>query len=143
LKRKYEDLNTKRNNIDNNYLNEFKKFDQNYLLNDQSDNNNVKSSILLTNKHIEYVASKACTHWKPIAREIRINESQIIEIDKKSLKQDEKLYQVLNLWITSKENHFTLDNLLKILTACRLNKIKGKLIFLICKINFIKFLIIF
>jgi hypothetical protein len=142
LKRKYEDFNTIRNNLDNNYLNEFKKFDQNYLLNDQSDNNNfVKSSILLTNKHIEYVASKACTHWKPIAREIRINESQIIEIDKKSLKQDEKLYQVLNLWITSKENHFTLDNLLKILTACRLNKIKGKLIFFISfiKINLILF----
>lgn len=142
MKRKYEDFNTIRNNLDNNYLNEFKKFDQNYLLNDQSDNNNfVKSSILLTNKHIEYVASKACTHWKPIAREIRINESQIIEIDKKSLKQDEKLYQVLNLWITSKENHFTLDNLLKILTACRLNKIKGKLIFFISfiKINLILF----
>ncbi len=111
-----------------------KDIDSKYLLSDQSDNNKQTkhmASIILTNKHIEYVASKASSHWKPIAREIKFNESQILEIEKNSnhLNLNEKLYHVLKLWISkaanNNENYFTLDKLLKILTACRLNKVKG------------------
>ena len=64
-----------------------KEAENKYLLSDQSDNNRnttVISSVLLTNKHLEYVSSKACAYWKPIAREIKINESQIMEIEKNS-----------------------------------------------------------
>lgn len=120
------------------------------LLSDQSDNNSllthnrpISSSILLTNKHLEYVAHKACSFWKPIAREIKFNESQIMEIEKSTAyaKLDEKLYHVLSLWINKQsnqsENYFTLDNLLKLLTACRLNKIKGNHFLLVLLLSFI------
>lgn len=111
-----------------------KEAENKYLLSDQSDNNRnttVISSVLLTNKHLEYVSSKACAYWKPIAREIKINESQIMEIEKNSncSQLNDKLYYVLKLWLNNQTsingNYYTLDTLLRILTACRLNKVKG------------------
>ena len=80
-------------------------------------------------EHIDFLNEKARMYWKHIAREMNLNEYKIVEIEK-SIDLDNKLRAVINIWlnenIRQNENYQgILSSLLNILSACRLNKIKG------------------
>lgn len=103
---------------------------------DQTDSNRITSS--LKSKHLDFVAANANIHWKPIAREIKLlNECQILEIERspKFLSMSQKLEFVLQIWLKKQQENrdangrcFHLENLVKILQNCRLNKIKEELL---------------
>ena len=84
---------------------------------------------------MQYVADNARAYWKHIARHVDLNESQIVEIENNQtfLTLSQKLLFVLKLWLgrqsINDENFFTLDKLINVLSACRLNKVKGKVSF--------------
>ncbi len=123
------------NQIEKNYLFDDEQSDSNYI-----SSGSVECRMVLTSKHLEYVANEAHAYWKHIAREINLNESQIVQIENndKFLSLSQKLKFVLELWRCNQQSntggkiYVTLDNLFKILTACRLNKIKGKILFFFC-----------
>ena len=113
-----------------------------YFLAEQTDSNSIahEPHNRLTNEHIEFVANKARIYWKPIAREIKLfNECQLLEIEKSDKFSNPylKLSFILRAWVQRQQQllqqnsqnneYFKLDNLIKLLTACRLNKVKGKL----------------
>lgn len=87
----------------------------------------------IENEHIEFIADKARVYWKHIAREVDLSECQIVEIDKNE-NLNNKLKLVLNVWLNnrnklvcSNENYSNFNGILNVLTACRLNKIRGNL----------------
>lgn len=105
----------------------------NLIVNSNNDNNETDSNFyknIITHKHILFVSSKACKYWKEIAREMDIGESKINEIDNISEYSNElakKLYQVINIWINNVGCvKATYSNFIDILSACKLNAIKGK-----------------
>ena len=89
-------------------------------------------SIPLVREHLELVADRARSSWKQIAREVEIPESEITEIGASQANLQEKLLRVLELWLANSaqkddfENNFMFNQLVKVLSDCRLNKIKGK-----------------
>jgi hypothetical protein len=94
---------------------------------------NVKRQKVIVNKeHIEFIADRAKSHWKHIARELDINESDISEIEKNcSGEQSSKLRNVLNVWLNRRnENDASFPRLISALISCNLNKLKGLLFLL-------------
>lgn len=109
------------------------------VLSDQSDSNKMANINNATTKEValEFVAMKANFHWKPIAREVRLfNEGQILELERSAQfsSMSQKLKYVLQIWLKKQlelhgtENFKCLESLLKILTTCRLNKVKEELL---------------
>jgi len=104
--------------------------------NDQSDSSRriqIYEGALLNEEHIDFLTDKAENYWKHIAREIPLDESQIASIER-NVNIRNKLREVITTWLnecclkTQNENtQLKCCNILNILTACRLNKIKGKL----------------
>lgn len=105
---------------------------------EQADSNFIKSKadeMCLRTEHIEFLSDKARAYWKHIAREMELNESQIVEIDRSAMISN-KLKMVFNLWLKrcaqSNENKlnyfgdFYFKKIIEILTVCRLNKIKNE-----------------
>ena len=91
----------------------------------------------INSDHIEFIADKARAYWKHIAREMDLSESQIVEIDKNA-NLNNKLKLVFSVWLNNRdkfkcpnENYTDLNSILSVLTACRLNKIRGNLIIVI------------
>ena len=115
-------------NIKNNELSRF-----NFLLSEQTDSNRTEHSLLQNNllneRHLEFVAENARAYWKQIARHVGLEESQIVELEncRNFPSLSEKLLFVLKLWLRQQNNQNcdTLGNLVAVLAACRLNKIKG------------------
>jgi len=110
-----------------------------YFLTEQTDSNSIahQPHNRLTNEHIEFVANKARIYWKPIAREIKLfNECQLLEIEKSDKFSNPylKLSFILRAWVQRQQQnsqnneYFKLDNLIQLLAACRLNKVKDELI---------------
>ena len=89
-------------------------------------------TVALAREHLEFIADQARSSWKQIAREVEIPESQIAEIGASTVNLREKLLKVLELWFErssredDRENSFMFNQLLKVLSDCRLNRIKGK-----------------
>jgi len=118
-------------------------FDSNFLINgenDQTDSNKncllqqdiqTNEGIIINEEHIDFLTDKAEAYWKHIAREIQMDECQIVNIER-NVNIRNKLREVIHIWLNesclnsqkenSKEKCFSILN---ILTACRLNKIKG------------------
>ena len=113
---------------------------------DQSDSNMIhfqtlnqsNKTTIVSNEHIDFLADKARFYWKHIAREMDLNECQIVEIDRNA-ELSNKLKAVINIWLnenrlnnSSKHNdensRVEFHSILNILSACRLNKIKGLLL---------------
>ncbi len=110
---------------------------------DQSDSNEIST---LNIEHLKFIALKANSYWKPIAREMKIfNENQISEIERNTSlsTMSQKLSLVLQLWLKKElikksqgenfdlkinKNIVKLEDLTKILKACRLNKISEELL---------------
>jgi hypothetical protein len=130
--------------IKNSSLNIFASNYQNILGCDQSDSSRGSNEISnLHSGHLKFIAFNANSFWKPIAREMRIfNESQILEIERNTSlsTMSQKLGLVLQLWLNKEmrkhsENSenvnrriLKLEDLTKILKACRLNKISEELL---------------
>lgn len=109
-------------------------------INDQSDSNkhdvmqpnmHVNEGTAINEEHIKFLTDKAEIYWKNIAREIQLDELQIVTIEK-NISIRNKLREVMNIWLnescikSQKENsQLKCRTILKVLTACRLNKIKG------------------
>jgi hypothetical protein len=116
------------------------------ILIEQSDSNHVNQVAgLMRAEHIDFLSDKV--NWKHIAREVNLKECQIVAIDR-DVRLNNKLRAVLDLWFSQiqsagRENTVCYVNkIVEVLTACRLNKIRGLLIYLfikflkhICKIN--------
>ena len=107
------------------------------VLSDQGDSNGACG---LKWEHLDFVAARANLHWKPIAREVRLfSEAQILELERSArlAGMGQKLKYVLQVWlgkelegqgVGSFKAGKCLDSLLKILTTCRLNKVKEELL---------------
>jgi hypothetical protein len=107
--------------------------------NDQSDSNellqpymHVNEGIAINEEHIKFLIDNAEIYWKNIAREIQLDELQIVTIER-NISIKNKLREVMNIWLnescvkSQKENsQLKCRTILKVLAACRLNKIKGK-----------------
>ena len=76
-------------------------------------------------------------YWKSIAREMNIREHQIVAIDRDTRLNSvtNKLKAVLDAWLVASTSHskenkdsvYYVDRVVQVLTACRLNKVKGRL----------------
>jgi len=99
-----------------------------YLTNLDRNSMNAKRQKASVNKeHVEFIAERAKSHWKHIARELDINESDISEIERNSHgEHSNKLRSVLNIWLNKRnENDASFSRILSALTSCNLNKLKG------------------
>lgn len=98
---------------------------------DQSDSN-IENNFMYTNQIVDFFASKAVGYWKHIAREMDLNENQIVAIDR-TFDFDKKIKIVIDIWlrryenIVSKKEDYVLK-LAKILGNCQLNKVKKELL---------------
>jgi hypothetical protein len=83
---------------------------------------------ILTHRHKMFVAERARTHWKQLARELCTDESNISQIDDADCDAKQKLYRVLDIWIeTLGLANATTSKLIQALADCRLNSIKRRL----------------
>jgi uncharacterized protein YejL (UPF0352 family) len=114
-------------------------------IDDQSDSSSntfigcsqLQANTFINNEHIEFLADKARTYWKHMAREMNLSECQIVEIDKNgNLTSFNKLKAVLDLWMDQQRcansqnrenlNQIKFCTIVSVLTTCRLNKIKDE-----------------
>lgn len=103
------------------------------ILLEQADSNWIKDHASFKDIVIEFLCERASSHWKHVAREVNLGESRIAELDRLVNSRD-KLKVVLSVWldqlnVEDQENEsFYSRNIVKILTACRLNRIKDEFI---------------
>ena len=91
---------------------------------------------MYNNEIVEFLASKAVSYWKHIAREMDLNENQIVAIDR-TFAFDKKIEIVVDVWLRRHENIMSnkedyVLKLAKILGNCQLNKIKKELLEKFC-----------
>ncbi|CAF0938229.1 unnamed protein product [Brachionus calyciflorus] len=141
-KKKFDSLNQidnlipnkrKRVCLDVGFDNEYYLCDSNRVAADQTDSNieNLNRNSQ-RNKIIDFIGQRAVGYWKHIAREMDMNENQIVSIER-NFDYERKIRIVVDLWLKRNENLIGKqeDNVLKlakILSNCKLNKIKNELL---------------
>jgi hypothetical protein len=141
------------------FSNKKKKMNENYLvensclINDQTDSNalNFKQNIVAKSdgqefEVVEFLAERANSYWKHLAREMNLRECQIVDIDRNRLYSinSDKLKAVLYIYLNQikrksdenfsndklKSSGFScfMNQLIQVLNSCRLNNIKNELL---------------